>query len=645
MIPRPKLVLAIAAAAALAAPSAATAAPTASTSGNALTVTGDATGETYTIDQSGTTVHVHTPSGVSGAVAPCTINGGNDIACPTVSVTQINVNAGGGEDKLNDNRVVPLGSADTLHGNMAKDTLTHASGASFADFSSFAAGGVTLNGDLGDDTLTFDGFSDSAHGGNDNDTLNATGAAAFGTLTSGDAGDDVLNGNNDRGDFFINEPGADTFNGGTYAARPGDTNIGSPTFQFAHAADLVSYSAVTSEVDVTLDGQPGDGPAGENDNVGADVESVVGGTAGDRLTAGTNSATLQGADGDDVLVGGPGADSLNGGAGGDQISGGDGNDTLQDGDFTPAVSDSALPPGGDDRLDGGAGNDKFIVDRGADDVVGGSGKDMVTYSRPVTQRSTDPPPGQAADFTITLDDQANDGQTGTSEGDNVHSDVEDLTTGDGNDVITGSATQNEIVAGAGNDQIDPGAGADRVDSGDGDDTINAVDEYTDTLLCGDGGDTASVDLPGGQPNRADVLYDCETVSGTPFPEPPSPPDTTPPKVTLAGGAIKSKTFLKKRTLSLSVTCDEACSVTGEAFTTGARIATVGELSIGSGSLKLGTGKRTLKVKVTKRYVKALKRKLRTKKQRRRGLKLPVAVVAKDAAGNVRNARRTVKVKG
>src|SRR3954466_2913693 len=95
-------------AAALLLPATATAAPTASVAGPVLTVTGDATGETYTIDQSGTDVHVHTPAGASGSVAPCTISGGNDIKCPTASITQITVNADGGEDTLNDNRVVPL---------------------------------------------------------------------------------------------------------------------------------------------------------------------------------------------------------------------------------------------------------------------------------------------------------------------------------------------------------------------------------------------------------------------------------------------------------------------------------------------------------------------------------------------------------
>jgi hypothetical protein len=272
-------------------------------------------------------------------------------------------------------------------------------------------------------------------------------------------------------------------------------------------------------------------------------------------------------------------------------------------------------------------------------VVGGAGTDGVTYSRYVTQKSTDPPPAQPVDFTVSLDDQANDGQTGASEGDDVHPDVENVTTGDGNDVVTGSSAVNEITTGAGNDHVDPGAGPDRVDTGRGDDSVTAADQFTDVLHCGAGNDTAVADLPGGQAPRADALFDCESVSGAAL------SDITPPGVTLTGGTVKSKTFLRQRAVTVKVKCSEACSVKGEAFGTGARLAKVGELSVASGSLKLGTGKRTLKLKVAKRYRKAFARKLRTKRQRRRGLKLAVGVTAKDAAGNATSKRRTVKVKG
>src|SRR4051812_28993652 len=97
----------VAAVIACAAPATAAAAPTASISGSTLSVAGDATAETYTIDQTGTNVHVHTPPGVSGSVAPCSISGGNDISCPVAVVTEIVVDGADGSDTINDNRVVP----------------------------------------------------------------------------------------------------------------------------------------------------------------------------------------------------------------------------------------------------------------------------------------------------------------------------------------------------------------------------------------------------------------------------------------------------------------------------------------------------------------------------------------------------------
>ena len=62
-----------------------------------------------------------------------------------------------------------------------------------------------------------------------------------------------------------------------------------------------------------------DGEAGEGDNIGTDIEHLVGGAGNDRLfgTAGTN--TLNGGAGNDLLDGGAGADYLVGGSGTDTV--------------------------------------------------------------------------------------------------------------------------------------------------------------------------------------------------------------------------------------------------------------------------------------------------------------------------------------
>jgi hypothetical protein len=123
-----------------------------------------------------------------------------------------------------------------------------------------------------------------------------------------------------------------------------------------------------------------------------------------------------------------------------------------------------------DTIDGGAGDDLLYGTTGADDVHGGSGTDTVQYS-------------PAAGVTVSLDDVANDGTVAPFS--NVHSDVENITGGYGDDHLIGDAAANVLLA---------GPGADTVEGGDGADTID----------CGDGTDVALVD-------PSDTVTNCETI--------------------------------------------------------------------------------------------------------------------------------------
>ena len=93
---------------------------------------------------------------------------------------------------------------------------------------------------------------------------------------------------------------------------------------------------------------------------------------------------------------------------------------------------------GDDVLRGGSG--------GADDVHGGPGND--TYEHPWRDS-----------VTFTLDDLADDGPLGIA---NVHSDVENVVTGAGDDRLVGSDRANVLSSGDGQDTLDGGAGRDRL---------------------------------------------------------------------------------------------------------------------------------------------------------------------------------------
>gem|GEM_PF-4810015 len=219
-----------------------------------------------------------------------------------------------------------------------------------------------------------------------------------------------------------------------------------------------------------------------------------------------------------------------------------------------------------DILDGGAGNDGFSTDRGADNIIGGPGRDDASFFRDIPQTSTVLTPNANAGFTVSLDDVANDGPTGAGEGDNVHSDVEDLQFGGrAGDVVAGSAGSNVISTGFGNDSVDPGAGADTVFAGDGDDAVNAVDATTDTIDCGRGTDGANVDLAGAQAARADVTFDCEAISGQAFGAVQPVIDTSKPVLKLSSKTVKVKAFGRNGRLPVKVTCSKPCSLTGEAF--------------------------------------------------------------------------------
>jgi Ca2+-binding RTX toxin-like protein len=114
--------------------------------------------------------------------------------------------------------------------------------------------------------------------------------------------------------------------------------------------------------------------------------------------------------------------------------------------------------------------------------------------------------GRSADLTLVISG-SNNGEAG--EGDLFGSNIEDIYGGAGNDTITGTLADNQLVGGPGNDTIDGGAGKDSliggvgndtltggdgtdyVDAGVDDDTLHLNDGGADSGFCGDGTDTAT----------------------------------------------------------------------------------------------------------------------------------------------------------
>ncbi len=226
---------------------------------------------------------------------------------------------------------------------------------------------VTL-GDGDDTVVVASGLASRVDGGPGNDGL--TGGSAADTLLGGD-GVDVLDGGG-GGDSLVGGVGADRFIGGT-------------------GRDRVSYSERVAPVQVSLDGVAGDGESGEGDDVGPDVEDLVGGAAndalvgsptGNQIVGGAGDDTISGGDGSDDLRGEEGADTLDGGAGSDRLAGGFGKDRLRGGDGRDVLlgggdGDQLFGGPSRDTLSGGDGDDRLASRDGTPDrVFCGRGRDV-----------------------------------------------------------------------------------------------------------------------------------------------------------------------------------------------------------------------------------------------------------------------------
>jgi hypothetical protein len=141
--------------------------------------------------------------------------------------------------------------------------------------------------------------------------------------------------------------------------------------------------------------------------------------------------------------------------------------------------DSIFGFDGDDRLEGRAGNDDLDGGRGSDVLRGGTGNDVASYADAMEPVS------------VTLDDRSGDGAAG--ENDNVHTDVEGVYGGPGDDRLTGSDADNTLDGGAGSDTITGGAGSDGLYGGAGDDVVLAHDGAQDIVDCGAGADQYRAD--------------------------------------------------------------------------------------------------------------------------------------------------------
>jgi hypothetical protein len=180
------------------------------------------------------------------------------------------------------------------------------------------------------------------------------------------------------------------------------------------------------------------------------------------------------------------------GNGGDRITGGPDRDEIHPGG-APYKGQELFPPSGDPALDdparnvldGNGGDDIFVLTNAPNfDVAnGGAGTDLASYA----DRFPIGAPG-ADGVTVTLDGQRNDGDpsidppdSSVGEGDNIGTDVENVTGTKRDDTLTGNGLANVLLGDEGVDTLTGAAGQDRLLARE---PASAGSGTADVLSCG-----------------------------------------------------------------------------------------------------------------------------------------------------------------
>lgn len=407
----------------------------------------------------------------------------------------------GATDVLSNFENVTTGAkADTVWGSDVVNVLSLGDG---DDVAYGLGGNDTLTGGAGNDVLYGDDGNDTVEGGDGNDRI--IGGAGSNTLNGG-AGDDV----------FIGGAGSDNVRG-------------------EDGYDIMSYENSTAGVRIAISGALGPLGDAQGDNLSnqviidgvlyytAFVEGLRGSSFADTLGGDRYDNLIEGGDGNDTLYGYAGNDTLVGGAGADTMDGGDGNDIYIVDQAGDVVTETSAGGGTDEvrssfswalganienltllgtqavngsgnalantivgnsavnELFGGDGDDKLSGGAGADTLDGGNGVDTVDYSADGgTGALTVNLSGAAQDIGGGLLIAAERAIDGFGAADTIRN-VENITTGNGNDRVWGSGAANVLTLGdgadlayglGGNDTINGGGGDDFLDGGDGDDTID-----------------------------------------------------------------------------------------------------------------------------------------------------------------------------
>jgi Ca2+-binding RTX toxin-like protein len=277
---------------------------------------------------------------------------------------------------------------------------------------------------------------------------------------------------------------------------------------------------------------------------------LLAGNAGDdTLTADqgfpvSTSVVLLGGEGNDVLKGGETEDALVDGAGNDTASAGGGDDAIPNN-------------GGADVLDAGAGDDLFVSNAvcDGDTLDGGLGSDNANWANFNAAVAIDMAVGSAG--LIGPGGQPECPSTPLLTTLTGLEDTEGTSLGD---VMVGDSGPNQLLGRQGPDRYFAGAGNDSILANSG----TPVPDPDPVIECGEGFDTAQIDLPENGPDAVPV--GCEAIherapnsfrppdtpptppppaAGPPL-RPPARPDRTPPRTMIVTGPRTALTLTRGR---------------------------------------------------------------------------------------------------
>lgn len=319
------------------------------------------------------------------------------------------------------------------------------------------AGANTLIGGGGDDLISGGSGFDFLDGGTGNDTVDYTYSnsdlevdlvSETGRLVGAASTEDVIDFENvimGGGDDIVIGNAEDNIIEGGAGADDLDGNGG---------IDTLSYAGSNAGVSVDIGSNIATGGHATGDII-EEFENLTGSAFDDQLEGTTGNNVIDGGAGNDIINGENGNDTLNGDAGNDTISSGNGNDTMNGGDG----DDLLLGDNGINVYNGDAGDDTLqILGFTAGNTFDGGG-DNDTFSFETFGSD------YIANLNTGVYDRVTMGQSSTL------ANIENITAGAGDDILTGNSNDNVLIGGSGNDTINALNGTNTVDAGNGNDTV------------------------------------------------------------------------------------------------------------------------------------------------------------------------------